>query len=94
VKYYLGCGAKWLLANIAKLHGVLKETQPANLEEIKQARRKEEEKRTAYNNRFVPQEVQHSEEDESFLRDAFAKLTRGFRSSVRQQEKSDFSFAL
>lgn len=97
VKYYLGCGAKWLLASIAKLHGVLKETQPASLEEIKAERRKEEERRAAYNNRFIPQEIQHSDEDQNFLKDAFAKLTRGFRTSVGQQEnqeKSDFSFAL
>lgn len=92
VKHYLRNGAKWLLQGLTKIYNLVPEVQPASLEELAQERREQEAKKRAYNNRYMPKEIEQTEEDQNFLKEAFSKLTMGIRNNLVNQ--NDLSFAI
>lgn len=85
VKYYLKTGAQWLLQSLSRLYNLAPKVQPVSLEELQQQRREQEAKRSAYQNRYLSQikkQLEQSEEDQNFIKNSFASLTKGFRNNL------------
>ena len=76
VRYYLSQGAKWLVHATAKIYGAVVTEEPIkSLSEFRQARQEAENKRKAYENRFMPKDkVEIPEADQAFIREGFARL--------------------